>query len=1070
MTENVIFGSFKMMDRPVISPLNIHPTAPETFSVLQQRICVAEEQTESLISDLRALGVSSERFDCKDLENKKPADIMRPVSPLKARLAFTGDCDTLWKNCENLVNRMCHIESVMQTLKLSVFRMQTEMKLSPRHTAELEQRLNEVQEEYSLEIRDAQLQIMRLRQRLSSETEKREREEAAKERLSAALEIATATKTDVAIAAEEMKATKLRMNQRLRELQEQLSHEIALRSLLEEEQAVMLKNVHDMKQVVEDERAQVQELQQDCQQLRNDGQEVRERLQQQEEKIVKLEQLKMQLQADLEEGNSVISRLHEEVKSKQKCCDAQQTELKVIQADSVALREAAEKVQSLNQQLEIQCSELTTAVQKLTAKNVQLLATHKQEIKAQQETFTLKIQEQEMMLTAAKEALTAEIQDLQTHRTQLERELEVLRAEHTTCQKKAIHTEQKTATQRDLQDSTIARLRGDLESSLKEKVILENERDSLQNKLGKALNEFKEKKQNLEVELAEKKLELESVQSTLLAQEQENRRLLDRVATLEQSQNAQSQVEVLLHELMDSKNKLAYEKGKLQSTVEQLKSELQSFCDAQSENSQLRKRNTALETKYTQVNTDLGSCRIQLQRMESKLQQTQSFLLRKENDFTLAVQVRDEALREEKKLRALVEAAEEREKQNRLSMQQQLCDMQEERNRISSTLEKVLFSHTQLQQDLEKLQTELGRRDCEIAALLRDRTQSQKEIQKLQAELSEYQTRLLSIDTHQSGQLDPLHRAIEEARKDNGTLARSLDQALQENSILQGHVRELKKELQSKMEELDRLRQTEQNTKEEAHICEEKVEALKRQHQINLAASKKASRKEVTELKKALDSATAKSAELSQSNRELRRRQSALKQSAVEQREQIDHLKTQLTSHLESKACHRQSEKIQEIQTQLKHLKQVKEEYEKRNKEQSQHIQEFLAEVSSLRAEMATDSHKTQECMLRSELEKEMQLRMELDDKCKGLEERVQALQEEKEISLNLEEAHNWFHSRFEERQTELLKNRQKKKSQPSIGCSEVPPDAAVSLWKTKQELKLMSRYDPTGVRHGESN
>ncbi|KAE8603449.1 hypothetical protein XENTR_v10014340 [Xenopus tropicalis] len=1076
-----------MMDRTVISPLNIHPTAPETFSVLQQRMCVAEEQTEALISDLRALGVSSERFESKDFANQKPAHIMRPVSPLKARLAFTGDNDTLWKNCENLVNRMCHIESVMQTLKLSVFRMQTELKLNPKHTAELEQRLNEVQEEHSEEIRDAQLEIMRLRQRLSSETEKREREEAAKERLSAALEIATATKTDVSIAAEEMKATKLRMNQRLRELQEQLSEEIALRSILEEEQAVMLKNVHDMKQVVEDERAQVQELQQDCQKLRSDGQEVKQRLYQQEEKIVKLEQLKMQLQEDLEKRDSVISQLLEEVKNNQKCCDAQQAELAVIKADSVALREAAEKVQSLNQQLEIQCSELTAAMQTLTTENIQLQDKHEQEIKTQKETMTLKMQEQKVLLTAAKKALKAEVRELQNHRTQLERELEVLRADHSACQKKAIHAEQKTATQRELQESTIACLRGDLDSALKEKISLENERDSLQAKLGKALNEFKEKKQNLEVELAEKKLELESVQTTLLSQEQENRKLLDRTATLEQTQNAQSQVEVLIHELMDSKNKLAYEKGKLQSTVTQLKSELQSICDAQSENSQLCKLNTALETKYTQVNRDLGSCRIQLQRMESKLKQTQSFLLRKENDFKLAVKAKDEALKEEKKLRTLLEAAEEREKQNRISMQQ-ICDIREERNRISSTLEKVLSSHTQLQQDLEKLQTELGRKDCEIAGLLKDRTQSQKEIQRLQAELSECQTRLLSIDIQQRGQLESLHHAVEAACKDNRTLAHSLDQALQENFILQGHVKGLKRKLQSKMEEMGRLRaHTEESAREKAHIFEEKVAALKKQHQINLTALKRASRKEFTEIRNALDSATAKSAELSQTNRELRHRQSALEKSAVEQKEQIHSLKTELSSHIEIKACHKQSEKIQEMQTQLKHLEQVKEEYEKQNKEQAQRIQGFLAEVSSLRA----DSQKKQDSLLCSHLEKEMQLRKELDDKCEGLEEKVRVLQEEKEImkqklrdasaeseqiSLYLEEARNWFHSRFKEQQMELVNNKQKKSSQPLIWDTEevkftdqtlVP---AVNLWKTKQELKLMSRCNVTGVKHGESN
>lgn len=59
---------------------------------------------------------------------------------------------------------------------------------------ELEQRLREMQDEHASEMKDAQLEIMRLRQRLNSAIESMEREAEAKERLSAALEIATTTK------------------------------------------------------------------------------------------------------------------------------------------------------------------------------------------------------------------------------------------------------------------------------------------------------------------------------------------------------------------------------------------------------------------------------------------------------------------------------------------------------------------------------------------------------------------------------------------------------------------------------------------------------------------------------------------------------------------------------------------------------------------------------------------------------------------------------------------------------------------------------------------------------------
>lgn len=59
---------------------------------------------------------------------------------------------------------------------------------------ELEQRLLQMQEEHGQELKKAQLEVMRLRQRLNCAIEEQEREQQAKERLSAALEIATTTK------------------------------------------------------------------------------------------------------------------------------------------------------------------------------------------------------------------------------------------------------------------------------------------------------------------------------------------------------------------------------------------------------------------------------------------------------------------------------------------------------------------------------------------------------------------------------------------------------------------------------------------------------------------------------------------------------------------------------------------------------------------------------------------------------------------------------------------------------------------------------------------------------------
>ncbi|MEE6527613.1 hypothetical protein FKM82_029104 [Ascaphus truei] len=130
------------------------------------------------------------------------------------------------------------------------------------------------------------------------------------------------------------------------------------------------------------------------------------------------------------------------------------------------------------------------------------------------------------------------------------------------------------------------------------------------------------------------------------------------------------------------------------------------------------------------------------------------------------------------------------------------------------------------------------------------------------------------------------------------------------------------------------------------------------------------------------------------------------------------------------------------MQAELKQMEQVKEEYEKKNQEQSRCIQDFLAEMSILRGEIAAAaSLSTQESALRSQLKEETWRREKLEERCKELEQRAEELQERKEsterklreasveseqISLSLEEAHTWFQSRFDELQLELLRNKQR--------------------------------------------
>ncbi|KAM7152996.1 coiled-coil domain-containing protein 150 isoform 4-T4 [Macrochelys suwanniensis] len=1051
------------MARPTLAPMSVRATAPEAFALLQQRMSLVEEQTSALARDLELLGVNGQSLD---LFHSKPLETPgshQPVSPVRARVAFVGESDMLWKNCESLVNRTCRLESVVQTLKLNLFRLQTEKELNPKHAAHLEQRINALQEEHLQELKVVQLEAMKLRQQLSEAKEDVEKAQEEVQRLSAALEIATATKTDVAIAAEEMRTTKHIMNRRLQELREQLSQEASLRESLEESQATMLRHVQDMEITVEAEREQVQVLQQDCHALHKDVQLARERLQKEEERTAQLGQECTQLKADLDSRNCIISQLSEEAKKAQLSFSKEHEENVQLRSEITALRETAEKVQAINDQLNQQCSELSATLRKVSMENAKLISDHQAMLKAEQERMTQKLLEQDLLLDAARANIIGELQSMQNEKAQLQKELEALHTEHAGCRQKACLAEETTTTQKVLLESTIARLRGELETALKERGSLLMEKESLQQAMKKAASDITQERNKLEVELTGNKLEMGAMRSTLQNLDKENKRLMDRLAALEHQQ----------------------------TKVQQLEEELQPLADARSENSHLRKLHTALETKYTQVNVELGSVKINMQRMEAQLKQAQTTLEHKEEEFSMAIKSRDEALRDSQKIKGHMEAMEEREKQKMANLQRKLEEAKEDNDKVTAVLENVLASHSRMQAALEKVQTELGRKDSEITGLRKDRTQSQQKIQRLEVELEQYQAKLVVIETQHNSQVDPLCKALEVARVDNKKLALSLEQALQANSNLQSKLIRTQEELSRKEIEHQQLMACREQLIEEATMEEklytERLESLKKQFQTEREAMRKAGHRESAELKKALEEASSKSAEVSRGNRELRQKIMELEKSLVSYRGKLKSQRAQIRHYLATKANNIQNtERIKEIESELKQMELIKEQYQKKNYEQSQSIQKFMTELTSLQSEMQTlakNQHEvaTRNRQLETQLEMEQKVRQQLENQCQNLDDTVKHLKkckeeteqklkeasvESEQITANLEEAHHWFKSKFDSLQLELVKNKQQNiPSERSYGkemekekAMKLPSQASLNRWETKQQLKLISR------------
>ncbi|XP_005640537.2 coiled-coil domain-containing protein 150 isoform X11 [Canis lupus familiaris] len=1081
--------------RPVLSPTHINATASETFTVLQQRMRIVEEQTSSLRDDLIMLDFGEKRGQ---LETPKCLEeSVNIISPSEKEVICSEKTDILWKNCEFLINRMCHLESLIQSLKMNIFRLQTEKDLNPQKTAFLKDRLNAIQEEHSKDLKLLHLEVMNLRQQLRDVKEDEDKAQEEVQRLTATLEIASETKKNAAIIEEELKTTKRKMNLRIQELRRQLSQEKHLRESLEKSGSAMLFKIQEMESTVEVERKQVQILQQNCIGLRSSMQTTQELLAQEQQRKGELETSISQLKSDLISRDELISKLVEENKNMQMSFNKEHEENTYLRSEIVSLHETSEKAQVSNDQLTRKCSELNSMLETLSMENARIIADHQAILQVEQKMMTQTFQEQNILLGAAHASITSELQTVQNEKTQLQAHLDHLILEHNQCIQKAQDTEKRTVLQKELLESTIARLRGELEASMQEKKSLLGEKERLQEEVNKTEKEIVQEKCNLEKELAKNKVDINELTHNLQTLEAKNKHLAEKMASLELQQVtsdynglAQQQVEKVLGKITESKNKLAYEKGKLQIKVKQLEDQLHTFTETSSQNDHLRKLNKALEGKYAQGNSEPSTSKIYLQQT-AHLKAVKSILEKNEEELSQAVKCRDVALKESQKLKGDLEALEDRENKKVGNFQRQLAEAKEDNCKVTIMLENVLASHSKMQGALEKVQIELGRRDSEIAGLKKERALNQQRVQKLEAEVDQWQARMLVVDAQHNGEMEPLQKALDVAREDNRKLAMSLEQALQTNNHLQTKLDHVQEKLESKELERQNLenfkeRMTEES-KIEAEMHAERIEALRKQFQTERETAKKVAQREVTELKKALDEANFRSVEVTRANRELRQKLTELEKVLNSSKEKIKNQKAQIKLHLSTKANNTQNmERMKQIETELRQMELIKDQYQKKNYEQSLSIQKFVSEMTNLQKEMqllAKSQYETSAQNKQQELrlEAERNVRQELESRCRELEETIRHLKkckeatehklkeasvESEQITANLEEAHRWFKCRFDGLQLELTKNRLQRLPREDRWLEEdqgnrhdiASSQSVLHRWENKQNLKLMPK------------
>ncbi|XP_051705302.1 coiled-coil domain-containing protein 150 isoform X5 [Oryctolagus cuniculus] len=474
-----------------------------------------------------------------------------------------------------------------------------------------------------------------------------------------------------------------------------------------------------------------------------------------------------------------------------------------------------------------------------------------------------------------------------------------------------------------------------------------------------------------------------------------------------------------------------------------------------------------------------------------KRDSVKSILEKNEEELSQAVKSRDAALKESQRLKGDLEALEDRESKKVGNFQRQLAEAKEDNCKVTIMLENVLASHSKMQGALEKVQMELGRRDSEIAGLKKERAINQQRVQKLEAEVDQWQARMLVVDAQHSSEMEPLQKALDIAREDNRKLAMSLEQALQTNNHLQTKLDHIQEKLESKEIERQNLetfkeRITEES-KVEAEMHAERIEALRKQFHTERETTKKAAQREVTELKKALDEANFRSVEVSRTNRELRQKITELEKLLNSNKEKIKNQKAQIKLYLSAKANNVQNiERMKQIETELRQMELIKDQYQKKNFEQSLSIQRFVSEMSNLQKEMQLLAKSQYDTSARNKqqelrLEAERKIRQELEIRCRELEETIRHLRkckeatenklkeasvESEQITANLEEAHRWFKCRFDGLQLELTKNRLQRlpredrwqEEDQDIRQDNMPEQSALHRWETKQNLRLMPK------------
>lgn len=939
------------MSRQVMPPSG-HPMGSvpqQTAEVLENRLSVAEDETKNLLEQLNGLGFSKNSVDTNS------SKMTVPVSPYKVRMANN---DVLKDNYEVLVSRVCKMESTVQSLKLSLLNIQGEKDLKGKSNDEFKYKINVLKQTYEQQISKYKREMEQMKEDLLQENEEKNKLKDSIKDLKSALEDASTTRAEATVTADELSMNRQKMQRRINELKEECDREKSLRKSLEESHNTLMERVRDMEKLVESERKEVKSLAKDCQGLRNDALNVREEL--------KLTQAQRDsIERDYNETCDDSERMRRNFESLDSDRQVLMKELDRLRKQYDDLIKQLEQTQvivdqqkSNNKELKEQNEHLTKLTTCVQSETEHIKSLHQKELQAERSRVAEKekVEEEALQYKIKTKELTAE-------KESLEKRLWHVEQEYTSLNKKFVAKDDEYCQAASGLEKELNSLRYQLQVVKKEKDRAVKDKDHLLDEVNTTVDSMIEERTKLQSETQQLKIELDSQKKLRKSLEQENATLMDRVSGFESQQETQGKVERTMMEMMEQKNKLAYENGSLQTQVTHLTAEVDKLKNAQTDATKLKHINDGLQNRYDKAQKEMSDLKIKIQRLDSQLRQTHGSYEMKEKDSKELQRQRDEAVKERDTLITQIQEMEEKDQSKISGLQRNLEDAKAVNKEIASTLEAVMTSHSHLQTVVEELQTELGKKDSTIKALKNQKSTTQQE---WKFEMKQFEERMENLR--------------EELKKER-------DKSLKKNS------------------------------------------------------------RDISEIRKQNDNLSTRNMELVKANTELRHKATDYENQVKEHKDKIRDQKKKLEYlHKSKKDLEENSEKVRELKSEIEDLETLRDEYVKRNTEQGQMINTFMNQIASLQVELKQLAQNQTETNIlihqrESELEKEKAMsdenkrkyehtkkqKEEIDRLRRQTESRLkEAHDESSEISVHLQDAHNWFRNKFEKLQSELVTSKRK--------------------------------------------